>query len=93
MKELDHVYTLPGMISQAELDCLYQLGQFNGCEGAIVEIGSWKGKSTIALACGAAKIQKDKIYAVDPHRVLPEEGYLDDTEAAFLGQHQTSRCR
>ena len=46
---------LPGMLTYAEVDCLYQLGQFNQREGAIVEIGSWKGKSTIALALGAAK--------------------------------------
>jgi hypothetical protein len=38
------------MLTLSEVDCLYQLGQINHCEGVIVEIGSWKGQSTIALA-------------------------------------------
>lgn len=84
MKELDTVYDLPGMLTQAEVDCLYQLGQFNDRNGVIVEIGSWKGKSTVALALGAGNIRSGEIYAIDPHRVMPEEGYLEDTEAEFL---------
>lgn len=83
MKELNDVYPLPGMLTYGEVDCLYQLGQFNQCDGAIVEIGSWKGKSTIALALGAAKVHQEKIYAIDPHKILPEEKYFEDTEAEF----------
>lgn len=84
MKELDDVYPMPGMLTLAEVDCLFKLGQFNQCAGVIVEIGSWKGKSTIALARGAAKVHQAKIYAIDPHRIQREEGYLEDTEAEFL---------
>lgn len=36
-------------------------------EGAIVEIGSWKGRSTIWLAKGSQKGSGKKVYAVDPH--------------------------
>ena len=72
MKELKDVYSLPGMLTYAEVDCLYHLGQFNQREGAIVEIGSWKGKSTIALALGAAKVHQEKICAIDPHKIFPE---------------------
>jgi predicted O-methyltransferase YrrM len=84
MKELEDVYKVPGMLTRAEVDCLYQLGQVNHCAGVIVEIGSWKGKSTIALARGAAKSHHQTIYAIDPHEVQPEEGYLEDTQADFL---------
>lgn len=87
MKNLDDVYGLPGMLTAAEVDCLFQLGQFNECRGVIVEIGSWKGKSTVALARGSAKASSEKIYAIDPHCVLPEEGYsryLEDTTSEFL---------
>jgi MMP 1-O-methyltransferase len=84
VKELDDIYPMPGMLTAAEVDCLFKLGQFNQCEGVIVEIGSWKGKSTLALARGAATVHKEKIYAIDPHRIQLEEGYLDDTEAEFL---------
>ena len=87
MKNLDDVYLLPGMLTAAEVDCLFQLGQFNECRGVIVEIGSWKGKSTVALARGSAKASSEKIHAIDPHCVLPEEGYsryLEDTKGEFL---------
>lgn len=83
MKELEDVYQLPGMLTTAEVDCLYRLGQFNERAGVIVEIGSWKGKSTVALARGAAKVTGERIYAIDPHKILPEEGYFEDTEAEF----------
>ena len=91
MKELEDVYSVPGMLTLSEVDCLYQLEQINHCEGVIVEIGSWKGQSTIALALGASKAHDEKIYAIDPHRVPPEEGYLDDSEAEFLANNQKSR--
>src|SRR3990172_4806983 len=84
MKELQDVYLVPGMLTQDEVDCLYRLGQINHCNGVIVEIGSWKGKSTIALARGAARAHNAKVYAIDPHKPLPEEGYSEDTEAAFM---------
>lgn len=84
MPELRDVYDAPGMLTYSEVDCLYRLGQINHCKGVIVEIGSWKGKSTIALARGAAAVHNEKIYAIDPHAVQPEEGYLEDTKAEFL---------
>jgi len=42
----------------------------------IVEIGSWKGRSTIWLA-KAAQIKKGLVYAVDPHKGM--EGKTDST--------------
>jgi predicted O-methyltransferase YrrM len=72
------------MLTNDEVDFLYRLGQFNHCAGAIVEIGSFKGKSTVALARGAAATHGAPVYAIDPHCIQPEEGYLEDTEAAFL---------
>jgi predicted O-methyltransferase YrrM len=84
VKELDDVYHLPGMLMPAEVDCLFQLGQFNQRQGAIVEIGSWKGKSTVALARDSAKKTQEKIYAIDPHSILPDERYFEDTKSEFL---------
>jgi len=84
VKELDDVYHLPGMLTPDEVDCLFQLGQFNQRQGVIVEIGSWKGKSTVALARGSAKKTREKIYAIDPHSILPEERYFEDTKSEFL---------
>ena len=84
MKELDDVYHLPGMLTPAEVHCLFQLAQFDQRQGVIVEIGSWKGKSTVALARGSAKKTHEKIYAIDPHSILPEERYFEDTKSEFL---------
>lgn len=84
VREVADVYKIPGMLTDGEVDFLYRLGQVNHCAGVIVEIGSFKGKSTIALARGAAATHKAQVYAIDPHRIQPEEGYLEDTEAAFL---------
>jgi len=81
---LENIQKLPGMLSNSEVEGLFLLGQFNECQGVIVEIGSWKGKSTVALALGAAKAHDEKIYAIDPHSVMPEEKYLTDTKAEFL---------
>ncbi|HYK08309.1 MAG TPA: class I SAM-dependent methyltransferase, partial [Candidatus Eisenbacteria bacterium] len=36
--------------------------------GEIVEIGSWKGKSTICLSAGSMSVGGEKISAVDPHK-------------------------
>jgi len=84
MKELEGVYPLPGMLTAGEVECLYRLGQINHCNGVIVEIGSWKGRSTVALARGASRVHDAKVYAIDPHKPLPVEGYTEDTEAAFM---------
>jgi MMP 1-O-methyltransferase len=43
----------------------------------VVEVGSWKGRSTIALAAGVRQRGGGRVYAVDPHqgiRRLPELG-------------------
>jgi MMP 1-O-methyltransferase len=84
VREVADVYKLQGMLTQNEVDFLYRLGQVNHCRGVIVEIGSFKGKSTIALARGAAATHGAMVYAIDPHRIQPEEGYLEDTETEFL---------
>jgi predicted O-methyltransferase YrrM len=60
---------LEGMISAEEAMLLYRLASKlrNGC---IVEIGSWRGKSAIAMALGARTQPADKrpmIYCVEPH--------------------------
>jgi len=78
---LEKILKVPGMLTQNEGEYLYRLAQFNPAKGAIVEIGSWKGKSTLCLALGSMSVGGEKVYAVDPHKPLAEEGYLEDTEA------------
>ena len=49
----------------------------------VVEIGSWKGKSTIALALGLLESAGGNLYAIDPHMGSSESPALD-TYADFL---------
>lgn len=84
MNRLEELQSLPGMLTPGEVEYLYRLGQETPARGAIVEIGSWKGKSTICLALGSMAGAGAKVYAIDPHKPLAEEGYTEDTEAEFL---------
>jgi Methyltransferase domain len=58
---------------------LYGLARRGPGTGAIVEIGSAWGKSTIFLASGAKRARREKVYAIDPHTGDP--WYLSETNA------------
>ncbi|MHA1251365.1 MAG: class I SAM-dependent methyltransferase [Candidatus Helarchaeota archaeon] len=49
---------------------LYNLARNCKGKGVIVEIGSWKGRSTIWLANGSKQGNSVKVYAIDPHTGL-----------------------
>lgn len=59
-----------GFLSEPEGMLLYRLAR--ECRGRIVEIGSWKGRSTIWLAFGSKDGAGNKVVAVDPHMSSPE---------------------
>jgi predicted O-methyltransferase YrrM len=73
MKELEDVYDVSGMLTRDEFEYLYRLAKCNCGKGVIVEIGSRKGLSTIALGRGTAAIDGGKVFAIDPHEPIPEE--------------------
>lgn len=79
------VQTIEGLISEIESKCLYQLAKNFG--GAIVEIGSWKGRSTVCLALGSKAGGKGKVFAIDPHKGLQDDRaeihQAEDTEPIF----------
>jgi len=56
-----------GWLLDAEGPLLYSLALNCKGRGAVVEIGSWKGKSTIYLGKGSKAGHSVTIYAVDPH--------------------------
>ncbi len=66
------VSTVDGWVTDKEEDLLYNLAKNCKGRGVIIEIGSWKGKSTILLANGTKNGNKLKIYAIDPHTGSPE---------------------
>ena len=58
---------VPGWLTDEEGEALYDLAKrCTGC-GVIVEIGSWKGKSTICLGLGSRAGAGARIFAIDPH--------------------------
>ncbi len=84
-KDLENALSkVEGMLTPTEGRYLCQLAQSKPGKGVILEIGSFKGKSTISLALGSMAISGEKVYSVDPHKVLAEEGYFEDTKAEFL---------
>jgi predicted O-methyltransferase YrrM len=66
-----------GWISPAESAYLYMVAKNCIGKGVILEIGCWKGKSTIFLAKGSKAGNNVKIYSVDPHTGSSEHRKLD----------------
>jgi|SRR3989304_4930243 len=59
-------------VNEKEGDLLFDLARKCTGKGVIIEIGSWKGKSTIRLAKGSKLGKRCKIYAIDPHVGSPQ---------------------
>ena len=58
---------VPGWLTDEEGEALFELARCCEGRGVIVEIGSWKGKSTICLGRGSRAGNGVRIYAIDPH--------------------------
>lgn len=58
---------LDGWLSDAEGKLLFDLARRCTGKGVIVEVGSWKGKSTIWLSKGSKQGSHVRVYAIDPH--------------------------
>lgn len=63
----DHMRRVPGYLSESEGRFLALVAAATPAEGAILEIGSFKGKSTIGLASVARRLELAPVIAVDPH--------------------------
>ncbi|HWP65039.1 MAG TPA: class I SAM-dependent methyltransferase [Candidatus Limnocylindria bacterium] len=62
------VETLGGWLTEREGAFLYALAARGPGSGAVVEIGSNRGKSTTLLACAACTAGRERVHAIDPHR-------------------------
>lgn len=58
---------IDGWLTEREAKELYSLAQGIPSDLTVVEIGSWKGRSTVCLGYGAKDGKGAIIYAVDPH--------------------------
>ena len=71
LSKLGNVHQIDGWLSEAEEIALYRLARQVRAHGTILEIGSWKGKSTVCLGLG---LRKGKLIAVDSFDAAGEEG-------------------
>jgi len=69
--------TVEGWFSDRQGRFLYTKARQCSGKGVIVEIGSWKGKSTVWLGSGSLAGNRVPVYAVDPHNCwYSEDGGL-----------------
>ncbi len=91
IKDYRHI---EGFLSPYEAVGLYQLASRLGPNSTIVEIGSWKGKSTYCLARG---LRHGRVIAIDPFDASGEQGsheiYLVHRGSAPLLEQFTRRMR
>ena len=82
---------IDGWLSDAQGRALFSAAAASTGSGAIVEIGSWKGRSTTWLAYGA-RTRGRKVYAVDPHRHSREDPSARTLDE-FLGNLERAGVR
>lgn len=63
-KKIDRIESTTGY---SDLHCLFFLARDSRGEGAIVEIGAYKGKSAVVMALGSKLRSRGKIHSIDPH--------------------------
>jgi predicted O-methyltransferase YrrM len=61
-----HLLGVPGWLTDEEAAALYELAKACTGRGVIVEIGSFKGRSTICLGLGSQAGHAVPVYAVAP---------------------------
>lgn len=65
--KINQIMSIEGQITKAEAEKLFELAGMTGAGKVIIEIGSYRGRSTAALALGSLSGNKNLVYAVDPH--------------------------
>ncbi len=63
----DVIASIDGWLTDREVEFLFRMAHRCPPQAAILEIGSFKGKSTVCLAKGSQAGPQAKVYAVDPH--------------------------
>lgn len=71
---------IEGWLSDDQGRALYMAAAATSGRGAIVEIGSWKGRSTVWLASGARQAAR-RVHAIDPHAGSHEDSSASTFEA------------
>jgi MMP 1-O-methyltransferase len=77
---------IPGWLTDEEGEALYDLARECTGKGVIVEIGSWKGKSTVCLGLGSQTGASVPIYAIDPHADTRFGDFKTNVERAGIAE-------
>lgn len=92
--------SVQGFLYDLEGYTLLQLAAYGEGIGAIVEIGSYMGRSTAFLAAGAKRTGREKVYAVDHFKGSPEHQRGEhfatpvlETEGTTFGRFQANLQR
>lgn len=85
--ELSLLESLEGMLSVDEIRLLWRLAA-EVRDGAIVEVGSYRGRSTAALALGARAGHGAPVFAIEPH-----EAFTGAMGGQFSGQDRAAFFR
>ena len=92
-EELRDVASIKGWLTKDAAVLLYELAR-RVTRGCIVEVGSYRGRSTVTLARGAAAGHGARVYAVEPHEpfvgVLGGEFGPEDRAAFFRNMVRTN---
>lgn len=65
----------------SDLACLFLLARDGKGEGAIVEIGSYKGKSAVVMALGSKAGRREAVNSVDPHLEGTKDIFMKNVKA------------
>ncbi len=77
---------IPGWLTDEEGEALYELARRCSGDGVIVEIGSWKGKSTVCLGLGSQAGNGVPVYAIDPHADYRFGDFKTNVERAGIAE-------
>ncbi len=80
---LTRINVIEGWLTNNEALLLYDLASKCRGKGSIVEIGSWKGKSTVCLGLGSMFGNRTRIFAVDPHDSMGVPNNLKEQNTTF----------
>ena len=69
------VADVDGWLTPRECEALFACARRCRGRGVIVEIGSWKGRSTIVLAAASRSQSQTPVHAVDPHAGIAARGH------------------
>lgn len=86
MKDIDRVLATEGWLAREEAEALMELASRVPAGRHIVEVGNFRGRSTVALALGSRRGAGVQVYSFDPHTefVGPRGGRFGRADQAHL---------